>query len=202
MHPWASAGRLCRGGGGPRAIGATSGGGKAGWEGAAPHFLPFSGMGSVSRGGGGREACHWGSCGFGGPCCLPTEVSGGGVPEPRLSMAARVSRRVGAAGSSFTALPEARACLGAELASLAPLPREKDASMPEPFFLAAPTLLWQEQIPTTVPHLHLLPVESEPPSQAPCACMPGARGTVHPLRAASTSAAVLAELLCQLGKTL
>lgn len=42
------------------------------------------------------------------------------------------------------------------------------------------------------PNLHLLPVESQPPSQAPHACMPGARGTVHPYQAASSTATILA----------
>lgn len=50
-----------------------------------------------------------GSCGFEEPCCLPTKVPGGVVTEPRLSMAARVSGRVGAAGSSSTALRQGHA---------------------------------------------------------------------------------------------
>lgn len=66
--------------------GAASGGEEAGWEGAAHHFLPLSGMGSgegsVSRGGGGREACRWGPVGLRNPAASPPRCLVGWLLSP------------------------------------------------------------------------------------------------------------------------
>lgn len=105
-------------------------------------------------------------------------------------MAARVSGHAGAAGSSSTALRQRHASVLSW--HLWHPCRERKMLQCQSLFLVVPTPLWQEQSQTTIPHLRLLPVELQPPSQAPCACMPGARGPVHPYQAASSIAAMLA----------
>lgn len=180
---------------------ATGGGEETGWEGAVHHFLPLSGMGSgegsVSRGG--REVWHWGGPAVWGTLCLPTEV-----PEPHLSMAARVSGHAGAAGSSSAALRR-RHALVLSWHLWHPC-RERKMLRCQSLFLVVPTPLWQEQSQTTIPHLHLLPVELQPPSQlrvparlVPGACPPSPSCQQHRCHARWPHHA---ELLCQLGKTL